>query len=265
MTDSRARPLLGPENSLRAWSDDLRVAVALLTRIPVSHPDGPMPSYVGRALRAFPLVGALIGACIGLVDLALLALHVPAGAAAALALGAGVLLTGALHEDGLADVGDGFVGGVDKATKLDIMRDSRLGTFGGLTLVVSFTAKACALAALSPAAVLPALVVAHALGRAAIPVLSVKLPPARMDGLGVRVGTPPRAIAVTAGALALAVTLLMLPVREAVLAAVLAAGATAAVGLLAMRQIGGQTGDVLGAGDHAVEIAVLVACAARFG
>ncbi|EJW09977.1 Cobalamin synthase [Rhodovulum sp. PH10] len=251
-------------NSLRDWRDDMRVAIALLTRIPMTHPDGPAPSYLARALRVFPLVGALIGAIVGLVYLALHGLGVPAPVGAALALGASALVTGALHEDGLADVGDGFGGGHTKAKKLDIMRDSRLGTYGSVTLVVTFATKLFAIASLPVVAVLPVLVTAHALGRAAIPALSVKLPAARKDGLGARVGAPEQSVAVTAAMIALVVALLMLPLREALLSVLLAVAAAAAIGALAMRQIGGQTGDVLGAAEQAVEVAVLVACASRF-
>jgi adenosylcobinamide-GDP ribazoletransferase len=257
--------MFGNGNSFREWQDDLRVAVALLTRIPMAHPDGPAPSYLARALRVFPLVGALIGAAVGVVYLGLTAIGIPAPAAAALALGASALITGALHEDGLADLGDGFGGGRDKAKKLEIMRDSRLGTYGAVVLMVAFAAKLFALAALPKVAVLPVLVAAYALGRAAIPALSVRLPPARKDGLGAKVGTPSQAVAVTAAVIALVLTLIMLPLKEALLAVAVAVLAAAAIGALAMRQIGGQTGDVLGGAEQAVEIAVLVMCAARFG
>src|ERR1700738_1207448 len=133
------------------WIDDLRLATALLTRVPMPHPDGAMPAGLARAPRAFPLVGAMVGLVVGLVDLSLLAIGIPALAAAALALGASAALTGALHEDGLADVGDGFGGGRDRAAKLSIMRDSRLGTYGAIVLLVGFSARLSALAGL-PAA-----------------------------------------------------------------------------------------------------------------
>src|SRR6187397_784671 len=97
-----------------------------LTRLPMPHPQGPMPANFVRAHRMFPVVGALIGAVVGLVCLGLRSVGVPDLAAAALALGTGAILTGALHEDGLADVADGFGGGSDIAAKLEIMRDSRL-------------------------------------------------------------------------------------------------------------------------------------------
>src|SRR6478752_2877674 len=118
------------------------------------------------------------------VDRCLLAMGIPELAAAALALGAGAALTGALHEDGLADVGDGFGGGRDREQKLAIMRDSRLGTYGALVLMTGFVARLAALASLPTAAIIPALVVAHALARTAIPPLATMMPIARDDGLG---------------------------------------------------------------------------------
>ena len=130
------------------WLDDLRTAVVFLTRLPIPHSEGASPEHLVRAYRMFPLVGAGIGAAVGLFCLALRAVGLPDLAAAALALGASALLTGALHEDGLADVADGFGGGRDAAAKLEIMRDSRLGTYGALVLMVSFAAKFSALAAL---------------------------------------------------------------------------------------------------------------------
>ncbi|MFN5713624.1 MAG: adenosylcobinamide-GDP ribazoletransferase, partial [Bradyrhizobium sp.] len=133
---------------MNQWLDDLRIAIAFLTRLPMPHPDGARPESFARAQRLFPLVGAGIGAAVGLFCLLLRSIGVPDLAAAALTLGGAALLTGALHEDGLADVADGFGGGRDVAAKLEIMRDSRLGTYGALALVVSFASKLAALAAL---------------------------------------------------------------------------------------------------------------------
>ena len=133
---------------MQEWLDDFKTAVAFLTRLPMPHPHGAMPDNFVRAHRMFPLVGALIGAAVGLFCLVLRWCGVPDLAAAALALGAGAILTGALHEDGLADVADGFGGGRDREAKLEIMRDSRLGTYGALILLVSFAAKLSALASI---------------------------------------------------------------------------------------------------------------------
>ncbi len=129
---------------------------------------------------------------------------VPDLAAAALALGGGAILTGALHEDGLADVADGFGGGRDLAAKLEIMRDSRLGTYGAVILLVSFAAKLSALAAIPDGYVVPALIAAHALARGVLPAMSLNLPYARKDGLARNAGQPDAATAAIAGGLALA-------------------------------------------------------------
>src|SRR5947209_13356271 len=158
---------------LRDWLDDLAAAAAFLTRLPVPWGEG--PPNLARAYRTFPLVGAVIGAAIGAVDLLLLRIGLPAIAAAALALGAASLLTGALHDDGLADIADGFGGGGDKAAKLAVMRDSRVGTYGVLVLVTAFVAKAGALAALPRGDVILALLATHALARAPLAVLAATM------------------------------------------------------------------------------------------
>jgi adenosylcobinamide-GDP ribazoletransferase len=221
------------------------------------HPDGAVPPALARAQRVFPLVGAMIGAATGAFYLAFAATGIPPLAAAALALGAGALLTGALHEDGLGDVADGFGGGRDRDKKLAIMRDSRLGTYGMLALIVAFAAKAAALPALGSATV-PALIAAHALGRAVIPVMAATMPYARSDGLGQSAGRPEHTNVVIAIVFGAAIALLCLPLAQALLAIGLTVVGGAAVALLAQRQIGGVTGDVFGAAEQVVEIAVLL-------
>jgi adenosylcobinamide-GDP ribazoletransferase len=161
---------------MNEWLDDFRTAVAFLTRLPMPHPDGAMPPNFVRAHRMFPVVGALIGAAVGLLCLGLRYAGVPDLAAAALALGGSAILTGALHEDGLADVADGFGGGRNLEAKLEIMRDSRLGTYGAVGLLVSFAAKLSALAAIPDSHVVPALIAAHALARGILPAMSMNLP-----------------------------------------------------------------------------------------
>jgi adenosylcobinamide-GDP ribazoletransferase len=247
----------------RDWIDDISLAVGLLTRLPMPHPVSATPESMARAQRAFPLVGAMIGLVIGVVDRCLLALGVPSLAAAALVLGASAALTGALHEDGLADVGDGFGGGRDRAAKLSIMRDSRLGTYGMIVLLVGFFVKASALASLPLASIIPALIAAHALGRAVIPVLAANMPFARDDGLGKSAGRPDIASAITAVVIGVVVALSCLTGTQAVLALLVAIAGAAAIAVLAWRQIGGVTGDVFGAAEQVVEAAVLVTLAAR--
>src|SRR6202011_437211 len=198
-----------------------------------------------------------------LVDLSLLSIGIPPPAAAALTLGASAALTGALHEDGLADVGDGFGGGRDRAAKLSIMRDSRLGTYGAIVLLVGFSARLSALASLPAAAIVPGLVVAHALGRATIPVLAASMPFARDDGLGKSAGRPEAASAITAIIIAVLIAFLCLSAKEALLAVAVTVAGAAAMAVLAWRQIGGVTGDVFGAAEQIAETAVLVMLASR--
>lgn len=250
---------------MNEWRDDLRLAVAMLTRIPMPHPDGASPAYVARAPRVFPVIGAAIGGAIGLVYLALLGIGIPVAATAALALGAGMLLTGGFHEDGLADLADGFGGGRDKTAKLDIMRDSRLGTYGALVLLVTFAAKLSALTSLPSSSVVVSLIAAHALSRAPLSAVALYLPSARADGLAAAAGKIVPQVAAIAAISGLVIVLVCLPVIDALLATAVAAGAAVVVATLAKRQIGGYTGDVLGATQQIAETAVLLLLAVRHG
>jgi adenosylcobinamide-GDP ribazoletransferase len=241
---------------------DVRVAISFLTRVPVSHPEGATPDNFVRAHRVFPLVGGAIGAAIGLTFAALISIGLPGLAAAAVSLGVGALATGALHEDGLADMADGFGGGRDRAAKLEIMRDSRLGTYGALILLVAFVTKASALAALSGPAAVASLAACHALSRSMLPLMVIALPAARTDGLSATAGVPTHMVALIAVLSGVAVALLALPWTFALSAALVAAICALGVGSLAWRQIGGQTGDVLGAAEQVSETAILLLLAA---
>jgi adenosylcobinamide-GDP ribazoletransferase len=245
------------------WLDDLRTALAFLTRLPMQQPEGAVPEHFARAQRMFPIVGAAIGGAVGFVCLGLRLIGVPDLAGAALTLGASAMLTGALHEDGLADVADGFGGGRDAATKLEIMRDSRLGTYGALILLVSFVTKAAALASLADGFVVPSLIAAHALARGMLPAMAMRLAYARKDGLAATAGRPDLATAATAGAFAIVIALLALPWFAALCAALMAVAAAVGMARLAQRQVGGQTGDVLGGAEQVAETAILVLLAAR--
>jgi adenosylcobinamide-GDP ribazoletransferase len=237
----------------------------MLTRVPVAHPDGAAPPYLARAHRVFPLIGAAIGLAVGLVYVALLGIGTPAIAAAALSLGAGMLLTGAFHEDGLADLADGFGGGHDKATKLEIMRDSRLGTYGTLILLVSFATKTAALAAMPKAAAVLGLIAAHALSRGPLPAVTLALSYAREGGLAASTGKIDPPVAATAAVCAVIIAFLCLPIGDLLLGTLVTIGAVTAIALLARRQIGGYTGDVLGAAQQTAETALLLLFAIRNG
>jgi adenosylcobinamide-GDP ribazoletransferase len=242
---------------------ELRVATGFLTRLPVRWPDAAPADALARSMRIFPLVGAGIGLAAGLAWSLALWLGMPPLVAALLALAAQALLTGALHEDGLADVADGFGGGRDRDRTLEIMRDSRIGSYGTLALVLSVGLRAAALAAIAlPWAGVAALAAAGAVSRATCPALLAWLPPARPDGLGAGAGrVSSEALAVALG-LAACFALLLLGLGHGLAALVLAALAAWVLAGLARRRIGGHTGDVLGAAQQLAEVAVLCAAAA---
>jgi adenosylcobinamide-GDP ribazoletransferase len=247
---------------MKSFFEDLQTAVSFLTRIPMPHPEGSKPSNFARSAWLFPLVGGAIGTIVAMVNLAFRAVNLPSVAAAALALGFGALLTGALHEDGLADVADGFGGGKDRNAKLEIMRDSRLGTYGALILMVAFVAKTSAIAATQTEMAVRGLIAAHALSRGVLPLMSLTVRTARRDGLAANAGRASPAVAAAAGLVALAIAFLALPWELALSAALLVGASAAAMAWIAHRQIGGLTGDVLGGTQQVSETAILLLIAA---
>jgi len=226
---------------------DLRVAVGFLTRIPVGDvgDGGSREVSVARAVPWFPLVGAAIGALHGGVWRGLSEVMMPLPAAA-LATACALLVTGAFHHDGLADIADAFGGGWTVEQRFEILKDSRLGTYGTAALATALIVEVAAVSSLSPADGLRALVAAHVLGRSAA-VLTMTVAPVAGDGLGASY------IADLSKPVALGGVVVGLVVAAASLGlwlvwAVLASTATtfAAVGM-AVRKVGGVTGDVLGA------------------
>jgi adenosylcobinamide-GDP ribazoletransferase len=177
---------------------------------------------------------------------------------------AGIALTGALHEDGLADTADGFLGGDDRQEKLAILRDSRQGTYGVLAIVLSVLLRAAALAGIGDVIHAGlALIAAHAASRAALPAAMMGLTPARPDGLGAMAGTPRAGGAIAAALIGAAIALAALGPMRGVIALCLAGVIVFAMAEFARRQIGGYTGDVLGAFQQVAEIVMLVAASAR--
>jgi adenosylcobinamide-GDP ribazoletransferase len=234
-------------------------ALTLLTRLPASGLIGGRPwPEPAACVWAYPLVGALVGAAGGAVFWAAQAL--PPAVASLLAIAAMALLTGGLHEDGLADCADGFGGGHGRVRKLDIMRDSRIGSYGALSLILVVGLRAAALSAMRPSDGAAALLAAGALGRGAmIPVLLL-LPPARAEGAAAGLRHMKRPAAMSGLALALA-TSLVLP--HPAMAAGIAGLAAIGTAWLARRQLGGYTGDVLGAAASLGDCAALCAVAIR--
>jgi adenosylcobinamide-GDP ribazoletransferase len=254
-----------------AWqpaADSLVGGARFLTRLPLPWPGQPSPD-ISAIAWTFPVIGAVIGLAGGIAYAAGIGLNLGPLASATLAVTAAVLLTGALHEDGLADTLDGFGGGASITQKLDIMRDSRLGTYGALGIVLSLLLRVAAidaLAPLGPVAVLLVLVAAEAAARAAMVRLWQELPAARTDGLSSSAGQPQDGVGHLAIGIAVAIGLVTLLPAAGVWSAFGAAlGAVAAVVVftrVARAQIGGQTGDVLGAMEQIALIAFLLLAAA---
>ena len=248
--------------TLAGWWRDTRITATFLTRLPVATGQAGAGPLAGAA-RAFAIVGAAVGLLAGAALLLAdwLGLHPLASAFIALAVAAGV--TGALHEDGLADVADGFGGGRTRAQKLKIMRDSRIGPYGVLALLFSVGLRASILAGLmGPWAAAAALIAAGAGSRAALPVVMYRMKPARTSGLAVDAGRPRKEDAITGALLGGALVLLFLGPADGVAALLAGAAAAALMAALAQRQIGGHTGDVLGAVQQATECAILMAAVA---
>ncbi len=237
---------------------DIRDALAFFTRFPLQA-SGPLDP--NRIAWAAPVAGAAV-ALLGVLALAASAFfHLPVFFSAALATTFMIASTGALHEDGLADVADGFGGGKTRERKLEIMRDSRIGTYGAAALALALILRVGALAAVLGAGLAPAsgaLIAVAALSRAGVLAPLAFLDPARTDGAGASAGrVQPTAFgAACLSALGLAFiagepTLGLGPTLRAGLGAALGASAMVA---LARRQIGGQTGDVAGAAQQWAEI-----------
>lgn len=252
-----------PVNETPLWrslADDLLVAVSFLTRLPVPFCPPYVEGGLARAMRLFPLAGALVGGLSGAVFLAAHAV-LPPLVAALLALLVTIGLTGALHEDGLADTADGLGARGGREKRLEVMRDSRSGAYGVLALLFSVGLRGAALAAApSGLAGLGAMVAAAAFSRACVPAMMQVLPPARADGLGAGAGSPHAGIAASAlvlGGVLAAVGCGM----EAAPAALLSLAVAAGLVWLARRVFGGYTGDILGACQQLAEIAFLLTLA----
>lgn len=246
---------------------ELKLCVGLLTRLPVRIDGIVPPEAVAQASRWFPLVGALVGGLSAVILYLALSIGTPTMVAVLIALGFSLLLTGALHEDGLADTADGFGGGHDRETRLEIMRDSRIGTYGVLALILSVGLRWAALVALleiGTGAAAAGLVVAGSVSRL-VPVLLMNvLSPARRDGMAVNAGKPDGTAVRIACGVGLASLLALSHVSAMILTIVATLVVFAALGALAVRRINGHTGDVLGAGQQVTEILVLL-CLASVG
>lgn len=237
---------------------DITAAIGLLTRLPVRVDPETARARGADIAWAFPVVGALVGAGAGVVALLLAGLgHGPMVQATGILI-TQVFATGALHEDGLADTADGFWGGWTAERRLEIMKDSHIGTYGVLALVFSVLLRWGLLTLLCTAGpVFWTLIAIGALSRSPMVAIMAWMPQARRSGLSVSVGQPENQSVWGALALAGGIGLILLGWSILSIAVVLA---LVAVGLaaLAKTKIGGQTGDLLGATQQVAEITLLL-------
>lgn len=234
----------------------LRAAASFLTRLPVGL-GGEGSLDLARSIPWFPVVGGLLGAVVAGVYVAALSAF-PRLVASTLAIGCGVLLTGALHEDGLADTADALGGGWSREEALQILKDPAHGTYGVLAVAFSLLLRVGALAALDRWSALAVLPAAHALSRAASIGLLGFARPATGEGLGASYASLVRRRELV-GAFAAGLLIGLASFGPWVLPATLLAGLGASVvGWLSVRKLGGVTGDVLGAAQQAGEVLVLL-------
>ncbi|MFP5392262.1 MAG: adenosylcobinamide-GDP ribazoletransferase [Gammaproteobacteria bacterium] len=237
------------------------IALQFFTRVPIPAWVGFEPAWLHQASRYFPLVGVLVGA-VGAAVYAAAAWIWPAPVAALLSTAATVYLTGAFHEDGFADTCDGFGGGLSRERVLEIMKDSRIGSYGAVALVLLLGLKLALLACMPPTTAVAALLFAHPLSRLAASSLILTLDYARENGKA-----KPMAQQMRAGEFAIAALTALVPAvalaacgwlsASSVAFGVLAAAAVAFwLGAKFQRRVGGYTGDCLGAVQQVSEVAI---------
>lgn len=243
------------------------IALQFFTRIPIPRWVGFEQSWLHHASRYFTLVGLVVGAVAAAVYLAASQVW-PAPAAVLLSTAASIYLTGAFHEDGFADMCDGFGGGLTRERVMEIMKDSRIGTYGAVGAGLIISLKCIVLAQLSAPVALAALLLAHPLSRLAAASLIWRLDYARDEGkakpLAQDMSHAEFAIAAAGAALPLLAIGLLGTLTWPRLAACVAAAAMAAawLGAKCVRRIGGYTGDCLGAVQQVSEVAIYLCIAA---
>ena len=240
--------------SLRDEIDAFFAALRFMTRLPVPARIGHGGAGLDRSSRYFPAVGLVVGAIAALVFV-LASLVWPKTLAVLLSMAATLYLTGAFHEDGWGDMVDGFGGGWGRLRILEIMKDSRIGSYGAVALIVLLLTKFCALVEIEPSSVPLALIAGHAFSRLCATSVLHGLDYVRAEGKAKPLGERHGRGDLFCGALTALVPLLLLKPQQALLGALFAALATLWLARLFKRQIGGYTGDCLGATQQLAETA----------
>ncbi|TCK44485.1 cobalamin-5'-phosphate synthase [Paraburkholderia sp. BL8N3] len=239
-------------------ADELRyflTALGYFTRVPVPRWVGFEPHYLSAAARYFPLVGLMVGGIGALVYLA--ALHVfPAGVAVLLSMAATLVVTGAFHEDGLADCADAFGGAYTRDDALRIMRDSRIGAFGAIALIIALALKWQTLAALPPMRAVALMIAAHAASRTFAISYLLTLDYVRAEGKAKPVAQRMSIASFALAALCGLPWLFWPDWRLGCVAVAVLVVMRLAIGRYFVRRIGGYTGDCLGFAQQLFELAI---------
>ena len=234
------------------------LAVQFLTRLPLPADVGYTPERLTAAVRYYPAVGCLVGAIAASVFWIALQVFPPL-LALLLSTATTILLTGAFHEDGLADTFDGVGGGTTRDAALEIMKDSRLGTYGAVALGLVLAMKIAALSALPTASVAAVLVVAHCLSRLSSIAVIATSRYQRAEGTGKPtangIGGIGLAVACATGAVALAAASIWIPALALLCGLGGLLAGHLAIRLVFERKLGGYSGDTLGATQQVSEIA----------
>ena len=246
----------------QGWFSDLKICFCVLTRLPVYIGISPEDFSISNASRFFPIVGAFIGLLASVVLWIGSWFGFSPNLLALFALLTITLVTGALHEDGLADTFDGLGGGITRDQKLKIMRDSQIGSYGVMALLFSFGLRWAAYAEITElgfSIILSALIATAAGSRAALPVIMHLIPVAREDGLSASAGKPSLDRAITALLIGIGCLLFLLGFRVSIVALGMSILVASLFVYFVATRIGGQTGDVLGAAQQITEITILLA------
>jgi adenosylcobinamide-GDP ribazoletransferase len=247
---------------------ELQLAFMLLTRLPAGTLTSQLPE-LAHARWAFPIVGCIVGGIIAASYIILSLLLLPSFAAAILAITAGLFSTGAIHEDGLADCADGFGGGQNREKKLAIMRDSAIGSYGTLSLIIIMGLRISLLSMLpAKLEIVTPIIICAVISRYAMVGYLCLLPAARQDGLGNQAsGNQTSGDNISALLLAGLIALPAFVIGAFGLIYVIIAIVSVALiwGVIAKYQLGGQTGDVCGAGQIISETAGWLIIATIYG
>jgi adenosylcobinamide-GDP ribazoletransferase len=239
-----------------------QIALQFLTQLPAGSIRDCPPDWLARSAKYMPLVGAIVGAIAG-AGILLSAIFFPEPLPIAIGLVVAVAITGALHEDGLADTADAFGGGRTRERRLEIMKDSTIGSYGAIALIAAFALKGSALVALDPRSAACILIAGHAGARLATVLTMWRLPHAgNIAKVSQKISELTLPEVAAAIGLGLIPGFLVLPTTAFVIATLFASAAAAAVALIARRKIAGYTGDVLGAVEQVFETAFFAVAAA---